>query len=65
LKYSSSDSTGYLKSLKCILYASKLDDEEMLALESDDRALVADTTPALAARTEAIEKELKPIMNDM
>lgn len=37
----------------------------MLALESDDRALVADTTPALAARTEAIEKELKPIMNDM
>ncbi|WP_158001814.1 hypothetical protein [Pantoea agglomerans] len=31
----------------------------MLALESDDRALVTGTNPASAARTEAIEKELK------
>lgn len=37
----------------------------MLALESDDRALVTGTNPASAARTEAIEKELKPIINGM
>lgn len=37
----------------------------MLALESDDRVLVTDTNPASAASTEAIEKELKPIINGM
>lgn len=47
------------------MHASKLDEEKMLALEPDDRVHVADTNPALTARTEAIEKELKPIMNDM
>jgi hypothetical protein len=47
------------------LHASKLDDEEVLALESDDRVLVTDTNPALAARTEAIEKELTLRKNDM
>jgi hypothetical protein len=37
----------------------------MSALESDDRVLVTDTNPALAVRTEAIEKKPKPIMNGM